>query len=504
MSSASIRFDSVDLDVFGDASFDQNPLHVSEGYARKTPYGERVVFGVLAIIAALRVLPARGGWRLARLEADFLSPLFVGVEYRVELTTRSETEARVTVSDGLIELLTIRLLLEPGLANGDAVPVDAVRVRDVPADHDSASIAHASRIEGTYVPKATAAAELAARFGLTERGVGAAHLAALLWSSYLIGMELPGERALFSRLTLQVDNEAGSRGGALQYAANVEGFDERFNLVRIHGALRVGSALFATAEMSAFIRDDAPAPSAQAMRELLPPSRRLQDRIALVTGASRGFGARLSLALALQGCTVLVNFLRSAENAAALADELREGPGSIVPLRGDASDLVWSAATRERILAEYGGLDVLVCNAALPLRAISLEQQQAARLVEYVSKSFALATTPMAAFLDLVAARAGWNVVMSSSAVQDPPRDWPHYVSAKAAIEALARVSVMQHPGAGCLIVRPPRMLTDLTNDPAPFARQRALRPEVVAAQVARRLLEPPVPGVVEVLDSFS
>ena len=48
-----VAFDRADLDLFGAASGDFNPLHLSDGYARRTPYGERVVPGVLGAMAAL-------------------------------------------------------------------------------------------------------------------------------------------------------------------------------------------------------------------------------------------------------------------------------------------------------------------------------------------------------------------------------------------------------------------------------------------------------------------
>lgn len=92
-------------------------------------------------------------------------------------------------------------------------------------------------------------------------------------------------------------------------------------------------------------------------------------------------------------------------------------------------------------------------------------------------------------------------MIVSSSAVGEPVRDWPHYVSAKAAIEAFGRVAALQERGIRNVLARPPRLRTDLTN--TALGAYGALEPEVVAASLVRRVLAPPALGTVEVLDGF-
>ena len=58
---ATVCFTKQDLELFSAASHDRNPLHISEEYARTTPYGEPVVFGILGALAALSHLPDRQG-----------------------------------------------------------------------------------------------------------------------------------------------------------------------------------------------------------------------------------------------------------------------------------------------------------------------------------------------------------------------------------------------------------------------------------------------------------
>jgi NAD(P)-dependent dehydrogenase (short-subunit alcohol dehydrogenase family) len=499
-----VRIEPDDVSRFSAASFDRNPLHVSADYARRTPYGEPVIFGVLGLLAALGLTSPRPGYALRRLSADFQGPLFVGVEYALELKEDSPSRVSAALYDGRELITSFTATFEPGALPPGPARTPAEPAQAQPARLDSTTIAGASAA-GAYYP-APELVPLAQHYGLAERGLTAEQVASLLWSSYLIGMQLPGERALFSRLTITFAETPPAPGTVpLEYQASVATFDERFNLARIGARLSLDGSLFAEAELRAFVREDVPRTGFADLERLLPPSRTLAGRVALVTGASRGLGATIARGLASQGCTVLANFLRSRDEVERIAAELaQQDAGPLIGIQGDAADPAWCEQARLQLERDYGGLDILVCNAALPLRPMALHPSFAARLAAYVADSVALASTPLASLLDQVALRAGWTVVISSAAVADPPADWPHYVSAKSAIEALARVAALQQPDVGFLIVRPPRLLTDLTNTPSPLSRADVLAPEVVAARIVQRLLEPSSGGTVELLDEFA
>jgi NAD(P)-dependent dehydrogenase (short-subunit alcohol dehydrogenase family) len=491
-----VRFALTDLDLFSAASRDRNPLHLDAGYARRTPYGERVVFGVLGALASLGRLRPRPGQVLASLLVEFPSPMLVGVDYRLEASEPAEDRVAFKLFDGKRLVLRASAVFAPGAPRPS--PQTPPSPDEEATSLDDAALARGLRLEERYSPDWRAVATLRELLGLDERGVDPLRLAVLLGCSYLVGMRLPGRRALFSRLSLKL---AEGEGTPLAYTAVVGGLDPRFSLLTFAADFHAAGAPLAHADVQAFVRQDAPIADAAAIDALLPRSSQMAGKVALVTGGSRGLGAAIARALALQGCTVLLSFLRSAVEAEAVRASVVGGSGKILLAPGDCADPTWCAELRRRAL-ELGGIDVLVCNATPPLLPLWIEPESTSRINDYVARSLALCSAPLAALLDPVAGRAGWGVVISSGAVKAPVAEWPHYVSAKAALEGLTRVAALEHPGASLLIVRPPRLLTDLTN--TPLGRQNAMAPERVATAIVRRLLGPTAAGQVEMMEAFA
>ncbi len=90
----------------------------------------------------------------------------------------------------------------------------------------------------------------------------------------------------------------------------------------------------------------------------------VQDRIALVTGAAQGIGAETARRLAAGGAKVGVLDLRQ-DAATEVADEIRAAGGSALALAADVSQRAQVQAAVDELVAEYGGLHILVNNAGV-------------------------------------------------------------------------------------------------------------------------------------------
>lgn len=91
----------------------------------------------------------------------------------------------------------------------------------------------------------------------------------------------------------------------------------------------------------------------------------LHERIAVVTGASRGIGRGIALELAAQGASVVVNYSSSAEAAQAIVEQISENSGTAMPFQADVSDEEQAAALIKAAIDAYGKIDILVNNAGI-------------------------------------------------------------------------------------------------------------------------------------------
>ncbi len=498
-----IRFTPQDLDLFSKAGHDRNPLHLSDEYARRTPYGGRVVFGVLDGITALGLVADRPGQALSTVEFEFFDTSLLGIAYSAQIrehdaNENGETEIAVQVMDGRRPVLEVLLGFREGSAakwTPGTAHADATQPRDI----TSGELPVGCRSAGKYGPAEPEFSNLLSHLGLNKSWLAPQHVAALMWASYLIGMEMPGKRALFSRLRMEFEN-VPKVGSPFDYEAQVTAVSPVGELT-IAGTLSSGGEVWARVELAAHVREDVPAITVASVEKLVGRGESLAGKVALVTGASRGLGSALVYALALQGCNVVLNFARNREAAEKLRDSLSSAAGEIVLDQGDAGSLEWCKQSAARVTEQFGRLDFLICNASPPLLPLWLEPDAADRVNGFLTSSLAMISCPMMSFLPFLAENKGWNVLISSVAATQPHPHFPHYSTAKCAAEALVRAAATEYRTISSLIVRPSRLLTDLTN--TPLGRKGAMPPETVAAAILRRSQGGASTGKVEILDQF-
>ena len=475
-----VSFAEQDVAVFSDASGDRNPLHLSPDYARRTPYGRPVVFGCLGALACLSHVHLPTGWSATSLEAEFGSPLFLGVRYRVE-TSEKEGRWRARLFDGSAPVVSVTVTAE--LSNGNETLEDIVAApvfeRGDAAIRQEEEIVPGLAISGVYACDTAALAALVARWGGVDRRLAMS----LCWSSYLVGMELPGESALFSKLVLYFRGTDPSPA-TMPYRASVASVDSRFGQIVMDVSLINGRSTVASGQCCSFMRS--PVPEVEEIDSTGVRSDSLAGRAAVLLGSSRGLGAAMRQALELRGAAVY-GMARTANTGELSRTEV-----------GDAADPEALGRLRERVLREHGRLDFLICNACPPVLPLRLEPNAVGRIGAYIGLAVSLTLAPLTEFLELLNCNDGCAVIISSIFVEHPVKDFPHYVAAKRAVEMLGCVAALQYRRVRTLIVRPQKLLTAMTN--TPLGRLDAASPGLIANRIAARLEDPLEPGVTEIL----
>jgi 3-oxoacyl-[acyl-carrier protein] reductase len=92
-------------------------------------------------------------------------------------------------------------------------------------------------------------------------------------------------------------------------------------------------------------------------------SRKLEGKIALITGGSRGIGAAIAKRLAADGASVAITYTKGVDAAALVVKEIEQAGRKAIAIQADAADSAAVRAAVEKTVATFGRLDVLVNNA---------------------------------------------------------------------------------------------------------------------------------------------
>ncbi len=166
---------------------------------------------------------------------------------------------------------------------------------------------------------------------------------------------------------------------------------------------------------------------------------KLQGKVAVVTGASKGIGASIAKSLAAEDAAVVVNYASSKEGADRVVNEITGKGGKAIAVQGSVAN----AADVERIFAEtkkaFGKIDVLVNNAGIyefsPLEEITEEHFH--RIFNTNVLGLLLVTKEAAKYFN----GDGGSIINIGSAVSqvNPPTS-AVYTGTKAAVDAVTRV----------------------------------------------------------------
>ena len=171
---------------------------------------------------------------------------------------------------------------------------------------------------------------------------------------------------------------------------------------------------------------------------------KLEGRVALVTGASRGLGRAISLALAAEGATIGVNYRSGKQQAEEVAEAIAAAGGRSVLVPGDVSDYEQAQGMVKQTVEELGGLHILVNNAGIA-KDVLIFNMEPSDWLDVMKVNFGGVFNCTKAAMEHFMAQ-GQGVIVNVSSVMGE-RGWvgeSNYAASKGAINAFTRCAARE------------------------------------------------------------
>ncbi|SDF54392.1 3-oxoacyl-[acyl-carrier protein] reductase [Dyadobacter soli] len=163
---------------------------------------------------------------------------------------------------------------------------------------------------------------------------------------------------------------------------------------------------------------------------------KLANKVALVTGASKGIGAAIAKQFAAEGAKVVVNYASSKEGADRVVQAITENGGRAISVKGDVSNPEDIVRIFEETKNAFGGLDILVNNAGIyqyePIEQVSAETFHEQFNINVLGSILAIQGS-----LKLFGEAGGSIINISSEAGKTPLPTGSVYSATKAALDAI-------------------------------------------------------------------
>lgn len=219
------------------------------------------------------------------------------------------------------------------------------------------------------------------------------------------------------------------------------------------------------------------------------------NKVAIVTGASRGIGAAIATRLAADGFTVVVNFAGNVAEAEALVARIEATGGRATPAQADVSDPAAVSRMFDAAQAAFGGVDVIVNNAGI-MKLSNLAETEDAVFDSQIAVNLKGAFNMLREAAKRL--REGGRIVnVSSSVVGLYQPTYAVYAATKSGVEAMTHILSKELRGRNITVnaVAPGPTATDLFLNGKPQAvidhltklspLERLGQPEDIAAAVA-------------------
>jgi 3-oxoacyl-[acyl-carrier protein] reductase len=499
--SISFRMESEFVEKFVDLTGDKSSLHTDHLFARKSIFRQKVVHGMLPVMFVSALPPCYNGpskTAIQEISVRFLRPVFSGDSLCLK--------AKIVNIDGQGKSLHLEFsILKEG---NDALLTTGhlfLNYQDIQIDKSDKFPTYHNDGRGSMILNSLEEKEVllgqiekgdAEDFGfvITDEHVKFlfsilenAHsnkpkfdfsewnsrfhaenlLAASLLSTF-VGMCLPGKYATFTDFSLDFKNNIQLN---IKYLFHGEvGFksETTSTLVENISICANESKEDMCVSGKANVKLNEPSPEMPSIEFLKKKSVNLdlKDKVVLITGASRGIGETTAKLFSLHGAKVMINYFQSREDAERVKEEIIKGGGEAETFRADVTDREKVKGMVASIITQFGGIDILVNNAAQDAYSesfLELSWEDIQGAMDVIIKGAFNCCHEVLSWM--VKNNGGKIINLSTVFTDNPPPKFVKYVVAKAGLVGLTRSLAVEFAPHNIRVnmVAPSLVETDLT-----------------------------------------
>lgn len=492
------------LKQFSILTGDFSSLHVDSDFARTSAFRTNVVHGMLPV---LFVLCPSMCWkpgkkaRINKISGTFLKPVFLEDELRViieDAQAGQETAifefkivhvgSNAVVTMGKIELFYDKASIFHG---GDSKPT---------ADQ-SLLLTQLKEKENTSLDKGTGDAFLFSlnpnvrttlaniihgglinqdRLLIDEwlKHCDLADLLAVSLCSTFAGMCIPGKKATFIDFQAEFSDPL-PWGEKYRFAGEIKFHSPSTDILVEKWQVTAEGAdcqIYAKGEIKTKINEPRRVMPSIAQLKEHSMSLQLENKVALITGASRGIGETTAKLLSLFGVTVVINYNRSQEDAVRIVQEIERSGGKALALQADVAHRRQVETMVKTAAEKFGRIDILVNNAVRDARPMSFLETTWEEVQKDIDVTVKGAFHCCQEVVPIMIKNKGGKIInLSTIFAENPPANQAKYVISKNALVGLTR-SLAVELGPNNIqvnMVVPSVTLTDLSNHVPKFFMER-------------------------------
>lgn len=201
-------------------------------------------------------------------------------------------------------------------------------------------------------------------------------------------------------------------------------------------------------------------------------------RVALVTGASRGIGRAIALALAADGAAVAVNYHKNETAAAQVVHDIAAKGGRAKAFQADVADLAATTDMIKQVKATFGGLDILVNNAGITRDNLLVLMKPEEWLEVITNNLSSLYNVTKLASKEMMRKNWGRIINISSVAADHGGRGQANYAAAKGGINGftISLAGELGYKGITVNAIAPGVIITEMTERVRGLAGEEILK----------------------------